>query len=63
MEDVLDLYEEPYDPMKPLICLDERPSQLIGEVFTPVPVKPGRKRREDYEYVRKGHCALLMLFG
>lgn len=62
MEDVLDLYEEPYDPVKPLVCLDERPCQLLGEVFTPVPVKPGRKRREDYEYVREGHCALFMLF-
>jgi hypothetical protein len=62
MEDVLDLYEEPYDPKQPVICLDERPCQLLGEVFTPVPVKPGRKRREDYEYVRAGHCALFMLF-
>lgn len=62
MEDVLDLYEESYDPAKPLVCLDERPCQLLGEVFTPMPVKPGRKRREDYEYVREGHCALFMLF-
>lgn len=62
MEDVLDLYEEPYNADEPVVCLDERPCQLLGEVFMPTPVKPGVKRRQDYEYVRQGTCALFMMF-
>ncbi len=41
MEEILDLYEEPYDPSRPLICFDERPCQLIGDVRDPLPMKPG----------------------
>ena len=62
MEEVLDLYEEPYDPSCPLICFDERPCQLIGEVRDPLPMKPGHIRRFDSEYERGGVCWVLMSF-
>jgi hypothetical protein len=60
MEAVLDLYHEPYDPSCPVVCLDERPCQLIKHVRTPQPMraacgaKPARPAREDYEYERCG---------
>ncbi len=54
MEDVLDLYAEPYDPARPVICLDELPKQLLAEVREPLPVRPGTPAREDYEYQRHG---------
>lgn len=62
MEDVLDLYAEPYDPMAPVVCLDERPVQLLSDVTEPLPAQPGYKRRFDYEYHREGSCNLFMLF-
>jgi hypothetical protein len=62
MEEVLDLYEEPYDSNRPVICFDERPCQLIGEVRDPLPVKPGEVRRIDSHYERKGTCHVLMAF-
>lgn len=50
MEDVLDLYEEPYDPKRPVVCFDEMPHQLVEEVVrVPLPVGPGRPARHDYE--------------
>jgi hypothetical protein len=54
MEDVLDLYAEPYDADRPVVGFDERPLQLLGETRTPVPTAPGRVRRVDYEYRRNG---------
>ena len=54
MEDVLDLYAEPYDPARPVVCFDESSTQLLSEVRDPMPARPGRPRREDYEYVRGG---------
>ena len=54
MEDVLDLYAEPYDPQRPVVCFDETSTQLLGETREPLPVRPGRPRRQDYEYVRAG---------
>ena len=54
MEDVLDLYAEPPDPKRPVVCFDETPRQLIGETRVPAEPKPGRKRRRDYEYKRNG---------
>ena len=54
MEDVLDLYAEPYDPQRPVVCFDESSTQLLAETREPLPVKPGRPRRQDYEYVRGG---------
>ena len=54
MEDILDLYAEPYDPQRPVVCFDETSTQLLADVREPMPVKPGKPRREDYEYRREG---------
>src|SRR6202789_2252572 len=54
MEDVLDLYAEPPDPKRPVVCFDESPTQLIGEARQPIPATPGRPERFDYEYRRNG---------
>ena len=54
MEDVLDLYAEPYDPARPVVCFDETSTQLLADARPPIPAKPGRPRWEDYEYVRGG---------
>ncbi len=54
MEDVLDLYAEPYDPQRPVICFDESSTQLLADTREPVPVGPGRPKRQDYEYRREG---------
>lgn len=62
MEDILTLYEKPYDPLYPVICFDERPCQLIGDVLAPIPMKPGRSKRQDYEYKRHGPCCVLLAF-
>lgn len=62
MENVLDLYAEAYDPERPVVCFDELPYQLLAEVNTPLPAKPGHPKREDYEYERKGHCSLFIAF-
>jgi DDE superfamily endonuclease len=62
MEEVLDLYEEPYDPLGPVVCFDERPCQLIGDVRDPLPMKPGHIERFDSEYERGGVCWVLMSF-
>jgi hypothetical protein len=62
MEDVLSVYTRPFDPKRPLICLDEKPLQLLGEVASPLPVAPGQPRKEDYEYQRNGTTNLFMLF-
>jgi len=60
MEDILDVYERPEDPRRPLVCMDECPKQLIGEVQKPLPIKPGQPERFDSEYVRNGTCNLFM---
>lgn len=60
MEQVLDMYERPYDPCRPLVCFDERPCQLLGHVLMPIPMKPGRVQREDYHYERHGTCVVFM---
>jgi DDE superfamily endonuclease len=62
MEDILDLYAEPYDPQYPLVCFDESPYQLVSEVCQPLPVRPGQRRRYDDEYRREGTCNLFMVF-
>jgi transposase len=54
MEDILDLYEQPYDPHHPVVCFDERPCQLLGEVRAGLPVATGRPARVDAEYQRNG---------
>jgi hypothetical protein len=60
MEDVLDLYEEPLDEKMPVVCFDESPVQLIDDVIEPIPAAPGRSKREDYEYERKGTSNLFV---
>jgi transposase len=60
MEDVLDLYAEMSDPKRPVVCFDESPTQLIGEVRQPVPAAPGQPRRYDYEYRRNGTVNLFV---
>jgi hypothetical protein len=60
MEYVLDIYERPYDPSHPVVCFDERPCQLLGDVLMPIPMKPGRVERQDYHYKRNGTCVVLM---
>jgi DDE superfamily endonuclease len=62
MEDILDLYAEPYDPQYPLVCFDESPYQLVSEVRQPLPAAPGQPGRYDYEYRREGTCNLFMFF-
>lgn len=62
MEDVLDLYEEPYNPLYPTVCLDERSCQLLDHTRPPLPVEPGRPARVDYEYKRNGTCNLFAFF-
>ena len=54
MEDVLDLYAEPCDPQRPVVCFDEASTQLLTEVREPLPPQPGRPRRQDFEYRRAG---------
>lgn len=62
MEDVLDLYATPYDPARPVVCLDERPVVLRADVRPPVPPAPGRPRRRDSEYERRGTACLAVAF-
>ena len=62
MEDVLEVYQRPYDPKRPQVCLDEASKQLIAETRLPVLAAPGRAAREDYEYVRNGTVNLFMMF-
>ena len=54
MEDVLDLYAEPHDPARPVVCFDETTTQLLADTRETLPAGPGRPRRQDYEYVRAG---------
>jgi hypothetical protein len=62
MEDVLDVYQRPYDPRRPVVCLDEQSKQLIRETRTPIPASPGRPERFDHEYERNGTANLFMTF-
>ena len=62
MEDVLDVYAAPYDPQRPQICFDEKMVQLIMEKRHPLPPKPGRPERFDYEYQRNGTRNLFFFF-
>lgn len=62
MEDVLDVYARPYDPKRPVVCFDELLVQLIAETRRPLPPKPGRPERFDYEYRRNGTRQLFVFF-
>jgi DDE superfamily endonuclease len=63
MEDVLEVYQRPHDPKRPLVCLDETSKQLIIETRKPIAAEPGRPAREDYEYERNGVVNLFMMFA
>jgi len=63
MEDILEVYQRPYDPHRPLVCLDETSKQLIAETRMPIAAKPGRPGRHDYEYQRNGTANLFMMFA
>ena len=63
MEDVLEVYQRPYDPLRPVVCLDETSKQMIIETRAPLPAAPGRKARHDYEYERGGVANLFMMFA
>jgi len=62
MEDVLEVYQRPYDPLRPTVCMDELSKQLVGEVAQPLPLEPGQPMRCDYEYERQGTANLFMFF-
>ena len=61
MEDVLEVYHRPFDEARPLVCVDEVPKQLVSEVRTPLPPRPGAPARYDYEYKREGVANLFMV--
>jgi DDE superfamily endonuclease len=58
MEDVLAVYHRPYDPARPVVCMDEKPYQLLDHAREPIPAEPGQDRLEDSEYVRRGTCSI-----
>ena len=58
MEDVLAVYARPYDPARPVVCMDEKPYQLLGHVRAPIPAGPGHDLKIDSEYVRCGTCSI-----
>jgi len=60
MEDVIEAYHAPYDPLFPLVCMDESNKQLVGEVHDPLPMIPGEVKIEDHEYVRNGVATIFM---
>lgn len=60
MYKILDLYKEPYNPEKPLLGLDEKPKQLLGEKRKPIPIQPGKNEKYDYEYIRNGSVNIFM---
>jgi len=60
MEDVLDVYARHHDPAVPVVCMDEKPYQLLAHARDPIPAAPGRDRKEDSEYVRHGTCSIFV---
>lgn len=58
MEDVLDIYELPYDSKRPVVCMDEKPYQLVGDAREPLPMRPGNTQKIDSEYIRNGTCSI-----
>ena len=58
MEDVLDVYEMPYDPEYPVVCMDEKPYQLLDDARDPLPMRPGDNLKMDSEYLREGTCSI-----
>jgi hypothetical protein len=62
MEDILEVDRRPYDPRRPMVCMDETSKQLIAETRLPQQARPARDRRVDYEYERKGVADLFLFF-
>lgn len=62
MEDVLELYEQPYNPKEPVVCFDETSKQLVAEISQPLPMQVGQVLRYDYEYERCGSVNLFLFF-
>lgn len=62
MEEVLDLYQRPYDARFPVVCMDEKSKQIIADTRPPLPTQPGQLARQDFEYERKGTCNLFIAF-
>lgn len=62
MEQVLDIYKRSFDPLYPVVCMDESPKQLISEKRTPIKASPGKPARHDYEYKRCGVCNIFIAF-
>lgn len=60
MEQVLDVYKKPYNEEFPVVCMDESPKQLIGETRLPISMEPGKEKKVDFEYERKGVCNIFM---
>ena len=60
MEDILSVYARPYDSLKPVVCMDEKPYQLLDHEREPLPIRPGSTEKIDNEYVRKGTCSIFM---
>ncbi|MCK9342086.1 MAG: IS630 family transposase, partial [Synergistaceae bacterium] len=60
MEDVLELYAQPYDSLRPVLCMDEKPLQLLSHKRKSIPMERGKPLREDSEYIRKGTCSIFM---
>jgi hypothetical protein len=60
MEDILEVYARPYDPNRPVICMDEKPYQLLNETREPIPMKAGSTKKVDSEYVRNGTCSIFI---
>lgn len=60
MEDILDLYHQPFDASFPVVCMDEKPYQLLDETRTPIPMEPGKPERRDGEYLRNGTCCIFL---
>jgi hypothetical protein len=63
MGDVLEQYEGEYDSQQPVVCLDEKPYQLLEDTHEPLPMEPGEAKREDYTYKRNGTCNLFMMYS
>ena len=61
MEMVLDVYKRPFDPLHPVVCMDESPKQLIAETRIPIPASPGQPTKHDYEYRRCGMCNVFIV--
>jgi hypothetical protein len=62
MEDVLDVYQRPYDAARPVVALDEKPVQLLGDTREPIACKPGEPAKQDYEYQRNGTANIFCAF-